>query len=64
MKITKDTLISDILKSFPKSLEVFEKYNMACFSCMGVQKETLEKGSLMHGLDVNELIKELEVLTK
>lgn len=64
MKIIKDTLISDILKAFPKSMEIFEKYNMGCFSCMGVQNETLEKGCLMHGLDVNAVIKELESAAK
>lgn len=64
MKIIKDTLISDILKAFPKSMEIFEKYNMGCFSCMGVQNETLEKGCLMHGLDVNAVIKELEKVAK
>lgn len=64
MKITKDSLISEILKTIPKSIDIFDKYNMGCFSCMGVQKETLEKGCLMHGLDVNEVIKELEKIAK
>lgn len=64
MKITKDSLISEILKAVPKSIELFETYNMGCFSCMGVQKETLEKGCLMHGLDVNEVIAELDKLAK
>lgn len=64
MNITKDTLISDILKAFPKSKEVFERNKMGCFSCMGVQNETLEKGCLMHGLEVNVLIEELEVVKK
>jgi len=63
MTITKDTIIADILKSVKGSREIFEKHNMACFSCMGVQKESLEKGCLMHGKDVAKLIEELEQIS-
>lgn len=62
MTITKDTIIADILKSVKGSREIFDKHNMACFSCMGVQKESLEKGCLMHGKSVSDLIEELEQL--
>lgn len=64
MIITKDTIIADVLKSVPGSVDIFEKYNMGCFSCMGVQKESLEKGCLMHGIDVDGLIKELQTIVK
>jgi hybrid cluster-associated redox disulfide protein len=60
MEITKDTIIADVLKYNPKTVEVFDKFNMGCISCMGVQNESLEKGSLMHGMDVNELLAELK----
>ncbi len=64
MNISKDTVIADVLKAFPDSIKVFEKHNMGCLSCMGVQKESLEKGSLMHGIDVNILIAELQEVCK
>ncbi len=64
MEITKDTLIADIVRENPKTLDVFEKYNMGCTSCMGLQSESLEKGCLMHGLKVDDIIKELKKLTK
>ncbi|MBQ3033204.1 MAG: DUF1858 domain-containing protein [Deferribacterales bacterium] len=64
MNITKDSIIADVLKSVPGSNEIFEKYNMGCLSCMGVQKESLEKGCLMHGMDVNKLIEELQKIVK
>ncbi|AEI15797.1 MULTISPECIES: DUF1858 domain-containing protein [Flexistipes] len=64
MSITKDQLIADILKENPGSVEVFEKFNMGCVSCLGVQNETLEKGCTMHGLDVNEVLKELKKIEK
>ena len=59
MKITKDTLIFDILRLHPESLEVFNSYNMGCASCLGIQSESVEKASLMHGLDMDKLIEDL-----
>lgn len=64
MSITKDKLIADILRENPGSVEIFEKFNMGCVSCLGVQNETLEKGCLMHGLNVNEVLKELQKIEK
>ncbi|MGA1847202.1 DUF1858 domain-containing protein [Deferribacter abyssi] len=60
MQISKDMVIADVLRKFPKIVEVFEKFNMGCVSCLGVQNETLEKGCMMHGINVNELIRALE----
>lgn len=62
MNITKDTIIADVLKNVKGSIDVFNKHNMGCLSCMGVQNETIEKGSLMHGIDVNVILAELEAL--
>lgn len=64
MNITKDTIIADVLKNVEGSIEVFNKHNMGCVSCMGVQNETLEKGSLMHGINVEVLLKELNEINK
>ena len=62
MKVTKESLIADVIRAYPKTLTVFEKYNMGCTSCMGLQNESLEKGCLMHGLNVNEILKEIDKL--
>jgi len=62
MKITKDSLIADIIRLYPKTLDIFEKYNMGCTSCMGIQNESLEKGCIMHGLNVDDIIQDIEKL--
>lgn len=59
MEITKDTLICDVLKMYPGAVEVFDKYNMGCVSCLGVSSENLEKGSLMHGIEVESLLADI-----
>lgn len=63
MKIDRNTKIADILKEKADAIEVFEKYKMGCISCLGIQNETLEKGALMHGLSVQELLDEINKLS-
>ncbi|HIZ89488.1 MAG: DUF1858 domain-containing protein [Mucispirillum sp.] len=62
MIIKKDTLTADILKNINGAKEFFESLNMGCLSCMGIQNETLEKSCLMHGLDIEEIMKKLNNL--
>ncbi len=62
MIITKDTLIADILKNINGAKELFESLNMGCLSCMGIQNETLEKGCLMHGLNIEEIMDKIKNL--
>lgn len=62
MIIKKDTLTADILKNINGAKEFFESLNMGCLSCMGIQNETLEKSCLMHGLDIEEIMKKLNDL--
>lgn len=60
MKITKDSSINDVLREFPESAAVFDKYNMGCMGCMGATAETIENGALMHGLDAARIVEELQ----
>lgn len=64
MDITKTTLIADILRKHPGSAKVFDKYKMGCASCMGMQNETVEKASLMHGIDMEALVEDLKKAAK
>lgn len=59
MEITKDTLISKILREYPRCIEVLDRYGMPCPKCMGASTDTVEDGAIMHGLDLNFLLKEL-----
>ena len=60
MKISKHLIIAEVLKKYPKTVAVFDKFHMGCVSCLGVQTESIEKGCLMHGMDVGLMINELE----
>ncbi len=59
MEITKDTLISEILKINPNAAEILMRNGMACLGCPSSQMESLEQAAAVHGLDVNALLEEL-----
>ena len=57
--ITKDTLIVDALKLNPNSAEVLMRYGMGCLGCPSAQMESLEQAAMIHGINLDELLKEL-----
>ncbi len=62
MIITKSSSINDVLRSYPESVKIFEKYNMGCMGCMGSTAETIENGAKMHGLDFDVIVNEINKL--
>lgn len=58
-KITKSTSIADVINICPNAVEIFNRYGMGCFACMGASAETVEEGALMHGIDVEDILKDL-----
>lgn len=59
MKVTKDTLISEILKINPNAVPILMSFGMGCLGCPSSQMETLEEAAMVHGLDVNVLLEKL-----
>jgi hybrid cluster-associated redox disulfide protein len=57
--ITKDMHISDILRHYPQTLNIFEKYGLDCFECQIADYEDLEHGATVHKMNVDELLAEL-----
>jgi len=57
--ITKDTIISDIPQLNPAALDVLWNYGMGCIHCVLANSETIEQAAAEHGLDVDQLVKEL-----
>lgn len=59
MKITKETIISDILKINDKAAPILMSYGMGCLGCPSAQMESLEQAASIHGINVDELLKKL-----
>ena len=59
MKFNKDSLIGDILNEAPEKADILLEAGMHCISCPAAMGETLQEACEVHGIDVEELIKEL-----
>jgi hybrid cluster-associated redox disulfide protein len=64
MLISKNSTIKEILSAYPEAKKFFNDREMACSSCFAVNFDTLEKGALMHGLETNALVDELNSYLK
>jgi len=53
-------IIGDILKIYPDTAKVFEKYyGSACFSCPGQETETIRQSAMIHNTDENLILADL-----
>ena len=59
MNFNKDTLIGEILKQAPEKADILLEAGMHCLGCPASQMESLEEACEVHGIDVNELLVEL-----
>ena len=57
--ITKDTRIIEAVQNHPEILQVFAEYGLGCVGCMAARFETLEQGAAAHGIDIDELVADL-----
>jgi hybrid cluster-associated redox disulfide protein len=58
-KITKDMTFGEVLKKYPETVKTFFEYGMHCFGCHIAVSETIEQGALAHGVDVDQLMQDL-----
>ena len=58
-KITKDMTFFDAMRTHPEVANVLRKHNLGCVGCMGAQNETIEMGARAHGIDPEQLLKDL-----
>ena len=58
-KITKDMAIMAIIEANPNAVAVFQKHGLGCIGCMAAHYETVEEGANAHGLNLEELMKDL-----
>ncbi len=59
LKITKKMTFNEILQKNPESVMVLLEKGMHCIGCGMAGFETLEQGAIAHGLDPDELVREL-----
>ncbi|WP_321391341.1 DUF1858 domain-containing protein [uncultured Desulfuromusa sp.] len=63
-KITKDMTFNQVLQMSPAVSKVLDKFNLDCGECLGASTESLAQGAKAHGLDIEEILLELNSIFK
>ena len=59
MEINKDIIIGDLLEQYPEKAEILINAGMHCLGCLAASGETLEQACEVHGIDVEDILEEL-----
>ena len=57
--ITKEMTFVELIETNPKAAKSLAEKGLFCGGCPMAQFETIEQGAIMHGVNVDKLIKEL-----
>lgn len=58
-EITKDMVIGDILRVDQGLVPILMSAGMHCVGCPSAQAETLEEASFVHGMNVDDLVNQM-----
>ncbi len=59
MTITKETIIGEVLDTYPETAPVFFSIGMHCLGCPASRGESVADACMVHGVDADALIAEL-----
>ena len=59
VEITRDMLIGDIIQAKPESINTLLMAGMDCIACPSSLYETLDEACMVHGMDPEYLLEEL-----
>ena len=63
--ITKDMIIGTVIEEHPETEKVFRKYfGKGCFDCPGSKNEDIAFGSMMHNVEADAVLRELNEAAK
>ena len=58
-KVTKSMLIGELLTVDPNIAPILMRAGMHCLGCPSSQMETVEEAAMVHGIDPDALVKEI-----
>lgn len=58
-KISKDIIIADLINVDPNIVAILMRAGMHCIGCPSAQGESLEEASLVHGIDPDLLVDQI-----
>ena len=56
MKVTKASIIGDVLDNYPDTAQFFFEIGMHCLGCPSARGESIEAACMVHGTNADELV--------
>ncbi|GAB4536645.1 MAG: hypothetical protein Fur0020_04820 [Thermodesulfovibrionia bacterium] len=61
IEVTRDSIIGEVIRTIPGARDVIEKYfGNGCFTCPGINMESIAFGATMHNLDPEKIVEEIK----
>lgn len=61
-QITKEMTIGEILRANPEVAPILMEAGMHCLGCPSAQGESLEEATMVHGMDIEDLMSKIAAL--
>ncbi len=55
----KDMLVGEVIRTKPESIDILLRFGLGCVGCPASQMETLEEAAMVHGIELEQLLKAL-----
>jgi hybrid cluster-associated redox disulfide protein len=59
MKVTKESIIGDVLDQAPDTAQFFFAIGMHCLGCPSARGESIGDACMVHGTDADELVRKI-----
>ena len=59
MKVTKKSIIGDVLDNAPDTAQFFFEIGMHCLGCPAARGESIEQACAVHGTDADALVEKI-----
>lgn len=59
MEIKRNMTIGEIIRTNPDAAGILMSFGMGCIGCPSAQAETLEEAAMVHGINVEDIVKAL-----
>jgi hybrid cluster-associated redox disulfide protein len=59
MRITAEMTIDGVVRRYPETAGVFSRYGVGCLGCCAAEHDDIAYGARVHGVDLEQLLQEL-----
>ena len=64
MQVTKETLMGELLRADINTANILMAAGMHCVGCPSSQMESLEEAAMVHGMDADVLVQQINEMLK